>query len=425
MDYSSALRYLDLFKQEGIKPRLEHTKFLLDKIGFKQTFKVIHVAGSKGKGSVCAFASSILCEAGFKTGLYISPPLQDFTERISVNKKSIPERDVALLVAEIKPFVEELEKSPLGKSTFFEIVTAIALRYFQLNKVEYAVLEVGLGGRLDATNVAASTVSVITDIELEHANYLGHTIEEIAVEKAGIVKAHGVCVTSSENPVVLKVLEAVSAERETRLIKVGLAVKYEITKSDLLGQEFNTTGLFEYKRLKIKLLGKHQVLNALTAATAVMHALKIKEAYVRKGLLKARWPGRLEVVKTNPLILLDGAHTLNSVAALKDAIKMFKYHKLYLLLGISKDKPIAKITCELAPLAAEVIATKAGIENAGDPKIIYQEARKHTKTILIQNVKEAVEYALGKAGKGDLILITGSLYVVGEARGMWFTKAEI
>ena len=402
MDYSSALRFLDSFKGEGIKPRLEHTRFILDKIGFRQNFKVIHVAGSKGKGSVCAFANSILCEAGFRVGLYISPPLQDFTERISVNKKFISKRDVAELVEEIKPAVEELSRVPLGKPTIFEIITAMALRYFQLKKVDFAVLEVGMGGRLDATNVVDSLVSVVTEIELEHTKYLGTTIRQIAKEKAGIIKPNTTCVTASEDARVLKILEKICTQRKTKLIKI----------------KANTT-------YSIQLLGGYQKRNAATAVVAVKKAARVSEKQIRAGLIKTRWPGRLEVVQRRPLVILDGSHTLKGARLLKESLKIFDYEKLYLVLGLSKDKPIKEITKELSTVADEVIATKAKNENAGNPKTILTEARKHSSAVLVGDVRKAVKYALKRAGTRDLILIAGSLYVVGEARSLWFKRVVL
>ncbi|MCX6695337.1 MAG: Mur ligase family protein [Candidatus Altiarchaeota archaeon] len=425
MDYVNALRYLDAFKGEGIKPRLEHTKFILDRLGFRQDFKVVHVGGSKGKGSVCAFVNSILCEAGFRVGFYLSPPLQDFTERISVDRMFIPEDDFAALVSEAEPFIEELSSSELGKPTFFEVVTALALRYFQLRGVDFVVLEVGMGGRLDSTNVVDSVVSVVTGIELEHMRYLGTTIRQIAKEKEGIIKPNTTCITSAEDREALETLEKECKERKTKLVRIGADVKYEKTRSDDKIQEFNIDSKLKFRNLKIKLLGEHQIRNAVTAVAAVLEAAEVGEKSIRGGLLKARWPGRLEVVRENPTIILDGAHTLNGMNALKESLKLFKYDKLIVVLGISKDKPMAELTRQIAPLASEVVATKAVVENAGDPNVICEEARKHSKATLIPDIVEAVEHAVKSAGERDLILVTGSLYVVGEARGIWFDKVEL
>ena len=425
MDYASALEYLDSLKGEGIKPRLEHTKFILERLGFRQDFRVIHVAGSKGKGSVSAFANSILCEAGFKTGFYLSPPLQGFVERISVNRRFVSEREVVRLVEDVKPFVEELSFSSLGKPTFFEVVTAMALRYFQIKGVEFAVLEVGMGGCLDSTNVVDSAVSVVTNIELEHTRYLGSMIAQITREKAGIIKPNTTCVTESEDSEVLGILEGICAERNARLVKVGSDVRYGKIKSDSRGQSFGISGGFNYRSLRIKLLGEHQVANAVTAVTAVRAAINISEAKVRSGLIKTKWPGRLEVVSKKPTVLLDGAHTMRGVAALVASLELFEYDKLYIVLGISKDKPMTDITRKLAPLATEVIATKAAVENAGDPRVILGEAVKHTESAVIEDVGEAVRYVRRRARPRDLILITGSLYVVGEARRAWHRKVVL
>jgi len=425
MDYSSALEYLDSFKVGGIRPRLGHTRFILERLGFRQDFKVVHVAGSKGKGSVCAFVNSVLCEADFRTGLYTSPPLQDFVERISVNKVFIGEADVAKLVSEVEPVVNEMSESELGLPTHFEVVTALALRYFQLKGVEYAVLEVGLGGRLDATNVVDSVVSVVTNIEFEHTQFLGNTVEQITREKAGIIKPNTVCVTASEDNAVLNILKEICRERKTRLLLVGQDIKYKATNSNPLEQEFNVSGNLNYQNLKITLPGEHQIRNAVTAIAALNEAVKVPEGKLRSGLAKTRWPGRMETVSEKPLILLDGAHTIKGVEALKQALKEYKYEKLHLVLGVSKDKPMAEITRRLAPMAHEVIATKAAVENAGDPSIIFNEASKHTQSAVIGDVKKAVERAASNSGPGDLILITGSLYVVGEARKIWHDKVEL
>lgn len=435
MKYCGAVSYLNTLSKFGIRLRLEHTRFLLNSLRVDyDRLKVIHVAGTNGKGSTCMMVNSILQAAGYSVGLYTSPPLCDFTERIVVNNRRIPEKKVVRIVGEIKPLIEKTG-STLGHPTFFEAATAIALKHFCDVGVDYMVLEVGLGGRLDATNVIEKPlISIITNIEYDHTKILGDTIREIALEKAGIIKQNGILVTAAGRKEALNVFRRECARKGARLYHIGTDVKYRSVKSDIRGQVFNLDGIHQkYKNLKIRLIGSHQIANAATAVCAVeslgRYGINIPVKAIRAGLESARWPGRLELMQENPTVIIDGAHNPAGVRSLKGAIEnvfpLENYNKTVLVLGILKTKNIPEMVKEIAPTADCVVLTKAGVKDAADPYLIEKEARKYNKnTIVKKKVSDAVKYALSVAGKGDLICITGSLYVVGEARRNWLSKVS-
>ena len=461
----SYYHYKHAFKLEGIED-------FLKLLGNPQdSLRCIHIAGTKGKGSVSAFIAYILREAGFSVGLYTSPHLSDFRERIRILKSQrvkesesqsgkefegmISRKNLADLVERLKPVIGKFNKnSKYGALTFFEVYTALAFIYFKERKTNFVVLETGLGGRLDATNVVSPLVCVITPISLEHTQLLGNTIEKIAKEKAGIIKTgyrvQGTGYGKIRHPFPgtrsLIVISAPQEEAAARVIrdrcrKVGARL-YEVGKNILCQSVkvskcpiFNIRGILgEYKNLKIKLLGEHQVVNAATAIGAVEalknYGISVNIDAIRKGIYNTLWPGRCEVVSQKPLIVLDGAQNVASSKALKETIKENfsteggsasggKYKRLILVLGACCDKDIKGICNELCLMADEIILTKAKNPRAAEAEFIKPQAagcRLQAKIWLTKNVKEAIEKAKEIAGEKDLILVTGSLFVVGEAR---------
>lgn len=390
MNYVQTLNYIYNLKGSEHKGNfnlgLKNVKILLDKLGNPQnSLKVIHVAGTNGKGSVCAMISSILTEAGYKTGMYTSPHLKDFKERFLVNNKKISEQDLIKYFEKVKPLVTN--------QTFFEVITATAFLYFKEKKVDFLVCEVGMGGRLDATNLVNPLVSVITNIGLEHKEYLGETLEEIAYEKAGIIKKNKPVVTGAKGTA-LNVIKKIAKEKNSKL--------YIIKKP---------------KNISLRLNGKFQLENASIALKAVEilkggYKLKVSNESIKKGLLKTKWYGRLEFISKN--ILVDCAHNPPAIKALKKELLKIrdKYKKLYLIIGILKDKDYKEMLKELVPLTDEIILVKPKIPRALEPKILAKEIKKDC--IIIKDAKEALKYAKKTAGKDDLILVTGSIYVVGE-----------
>ncbi|MCX5679660.1 MAG: bifunctional folylpolyglutamate synthase/dihydrofolate synthase [Candidatus Omnitrophica bacterium] len=429
MTYPEALKYLDSFinyeKKDGYSYKesfkLDRIKRLTEDLGDPQLdVRSIHVAGTKGKGSVSAITHSILKSQGLTTGLYTSPHLENFRERIRLNDSLISENDVAHLIEKIKPVIEG-RTGP--KPSFFEVYTALAYLYFSEEDADLAVYETGLGGRLDATNVLKPLVSAITPISYEHIDKLGHTLGEIAFEKAGIIKRGSVCVTAHQEKEVFDVISSVCSQRGAKLMVVGKDISFEEVLCNDKGSVFNVSGIFgRYPMLECGLLGSHQIANAALSIGIIeslrFSGITISPEAIRSGIKTAVWPGRLEVVSRRPLVVLDGAQNRASAKALADAVKkIFKYNKLKLVLGVSKDKDIEGLLEELMPISDSVVVTKSKIvERAADPEGIKAMIGRSKKIVMTSCVDEAMDTALSQAGTHDLVLVTGSLFVVGEAR---------
>lgn len=453
MTYSEATRYLESFinyekipvwsYKESLK--LERIRGFLAVIGNPQdTLRCIHIAGTKGKGSTACFIAYILREAGFKVGLYTSPHLSDFRERIRILgprpetrdprpefEGMISKDDLMDLVERLKPAIENYNQdSKYGPLSFFEVYTALAFVYFKERKVDFSVLETGLGGRLDATNVVYPLVCAITPISFDHTQKLGNTLREIATEKAGIIKTgYGLRDTGYRTVCYPIVISAPQEKEASEVIrqkckKVGARL-YEVNK-DILYEtttdaKFNVRGIFGvYLDLKIRLLGQHQVINATTAVGAVealgAYNVNIGIDSIRAGLYNTVWPGRCEVVSKEPAVILDGAQNIASSRVLKETIReSFKYEKLILVLGVSKDKDIKGICNELGDFADEVVLTRANNRRAAEPEVLA-EYFKGKQTHITRNVEEAKSCALRTAGEEDLVLVCGSLFIVGEFR---------
>jgi len=397
----------------------------------QQSLRIIHVAGTKGKGSTSVFVAYILRAAGFSVGLYTSPHLSDFRERIRIlrpfvasgNRKAkdfegmISKKALVHLAEELKLKIQKYNRySKHGPLSFFEVYTAIAFLYFKRQQIDFVVLETGMGGRLDATNAADSLVCGITPLSFEHVQKLGNTLAKIAKEKVGIIKQKGAIVISALQ---VKEAEKIIHDRckkfKARFYEVGKQIKYDKSKQGLTIQGLKNN----YRNLRLGLLGEHQAANAALAVGLVeglsFYGINLKAAAIRRGLSRAVWPGRCEVIQKNPLIILDGAQNVASAQVLKKAVEdNFKYRKLILVLGISSDKDIRGICQELGSLADEIILTRAETPRATAPVELagYFKRKLH----LTQSVKEAKLLAGSLAGKKDLILVTGSLFVVGEFR---------
>jgi len=444
MTYSQAIRYLESFvNYEKIASypyksslKLERFREYLSRIGNPQRhLKSIHVAGTKGKGSTCAFIAYILKNAGFKTGLYTSPHLLDFRERIRIlsvssrdNRRAdfegmISRRALAGVITRLRPSIDKYNKeSRFGPLSFFEVYTATAFSYFADKRVDFAVLETGLGGRLDATNTVEPLVSVITPISYEHTQKLGNTLAQIAAEKSGIIKAvpGGLPVVSAlQDREALAVIKKKCIAVKASLIKVGRDIRPRQIKSRV-----EIKGLFNtYDGIKLKLLGRHQLVNAAAAVGAVeslnFYGFDITPYEIMSGLNEAVWPGRCEIVRRRPRVILDGAQNIASMRALKAALlEGFPHRRLIMVLGISKDKDISGICREVSGVAGEIITTQSRNPRAYPAKMLagYFRGKKATAT---SGVKEATELALRIARKDDLIVFTGSLFVVGEARELF------
>ena len=446
MKYNNALEYVNSFinferipkYQYATSFKLERMHAILDEIGNPQEgLKAIHVAGSKGKGSTCAITAYILREAGYKVGLYTSPHLVDLKERIRIldqkpETKSqqldafggmIEEKDLRELIDEVRPVAEKYrDHRTLGKASFFEILTACAFLYFKKKQVDAVVLETGLGGRLDATNVILPKVCAITNISLEHTDKLGNSLGSIAFEKAGIIKGQGIAVSANQEKEVIDVIRKVCRERNTELYEVGKDIRYSIIDSGEKGQVFDLEGpVYSYRNLKLSLIGLHQVENASVAIgmlKLIDKDFNIGEASIMQGLKEASWPGRLEIVKKNPYVILDGAQNPASILTLIISIKkLFRYKRLICVFGISSDKDIKGVTSLLDTFSDIIILTKARDNPRAEDVTRLRENFSGLRTSLEEtsNIDDALKKALILADKNDLILITGSLFVVGDA----------
>ena len=388
MNYKQVLKELYSLDVPKWKLGLERIELLLKKIGNpEKNLRCLHVAGTNGKGSVCAMLHSILIDAGYKAGMYTSPHLKKFNERIRIN-------NVLITDGEIVKYYLKVKKRATNQS-FFEITTAMAFLYFKEKNIDFLVLEVGLGGRLDATNVVTPLVSIITNIGLEHTNILGKTLEKIAYEKAGIIKENAQVITAAEG-IALDTIKKIADKKNSELIIVD---KNKI-KRNLTLKHLN---------------GKFQACNAAIAVKSIeiiknCYKIKINKRNIINGLKNAEWPGRLQFLEKN--VLVDCAHNPDGFKALINELKYIPHKNLILMLGFSDDKDIKSISKMVNPLASQIILTKSDSKRAAEPESIKRYFNK--STITVQNPKKALDCAKKIAKKGDLILIAGSIFLVGE-----------
>lgn len=426
MKYEEALEYISQTNKFGIRLGLENIGKLLELLGNPQeTLNIIHVAGTNGKGSVCSFISNILRESGYKVGLYTSPYLETFTERIRVNGENIPQEDVARIITLIKEKIEVMVSQGYAYPTEFEVVTAMAFYYYSEQKVDFVALEVGLGGRYDATNIITkSLVSVITSISLDHTGILGDTIEKIAYEKAGIIKENGVVLVYDQTDEAKDVIKSVCKEKKAKYIEVNFD-NINIKKSDINSQVYDCNVMGEvYNNLEIMLIGEHQINNSILAMSVLKYIKDTKkldnvsEEYIRKGLITTKWPGRIEKIKESPIFIIDGAHNEDGAKSLAKALdKHFKGKKLTLLIGMLEDKDIDGVLDILMPKFSKVVTTTPNNPRAINSDILKEKILKYVSDVTSKHeIEEAVNYTLETSNKDDIIISAGSLYMIGTVR---------
>jgi dihydrofolate synthase / folylpolyglutamate synthase len=415
---------------------------LLEALGDPQlSYTSTLLAGTKGKGSTAAFIERVLREAGLRTGLYTQPDLHTFRERMRVNGRLIGEEEVAELVPQVRAAAEEIEQGrEFDPFITYELATALALLYFQRQHVEHAVLEVGLGGRLDATNVTQPLVSVIASISYDHTQILGDTLAKIATEKAGIIKPNGVVVTSARPPEALLAIAAVCKRQHAELIRVGaagsdpaqaevetgqlpaLSYHYQLEDRTEDRQHFTAwTPERVYAGLEIPLAGQHQLENATLALATLDMLRKIgiswDERALREGLRKMRWPARIDVVEHHPTIVVDGAHNADSMEKLMQALRdSFAFQRLIVVLSLFRDKDLVGIAralqhADIVVLTRMVSPRAATVEQMQE---IFAKHAPHAEIHTADDSRAAMELAVGLAGDNDLICATGSLYFAGE-----------
>jgi dihydrofolate synthase/folylpolyglutamate synthase len=451
--YQQALDYIYSYVDYSLKRQdelsaekfdLERMRTLMAALGNpERAYPLIHIAGTKGKGSVASFCAAALQAAGYKVGLYTSPHLQDFAERMQINGKPIDRADVVKLVEEIKPQIESVPYV-----TTFEITTALAFIHFARQKVTSAVIEVGLGGRLDATNVCQPDVTVITSLSYEHTYVLGETLAEIAGEKAGIIKPGIPVVLAPQKEEARSVVEAVAAERGALLVQVGRDYCFSSLTRSLDGQTlmvWSADGPSEIERvdgaggeagteplhLDIPLLGNHQVENAAVAYAALQvannHGIPVSDAAIQKGFRDVVWPARFELLQRDPAVIVDSAHTKDSASKLRLTLdEYFPEGEIILVFGVSEDKDTAGMLTELAPRVSQVIATRSIHPRAMEPEKIAEIAAGLGLSAIVQGtVEEALDTALLLSNGKKVVLATGSIFSAAGVRQAWFNRNNV
>ncbi len=422
MTYEDFTNWLDNFHKFGVKLDLSRINHICKELKNPQNdYKIVHVGGTNGKGSVCKFLGSILKESGYKTGIYTSPHLERFSERITINNKEISEKDLVKIFKKIKPIIDEMQKKDIYP-TYFEIVTAIAFLYFKIKKVDIAVIEVGLGGRFDATNIVKPILSVICNVSMEHQDRLGDTIEKISFEKAGIIKENNPVITSAKKKS-LKVIKKISQEKNSKLYEINNS-NWKRTYNNSKSQIFTINFLDKNIDLKTKILGYFQGENIAlaTASTIILQkkGFKINKKSIEKGIFNTTNPGRIEIVSSRPLILLDGAHNVEGIKKLKNSLEHdFKFNRLILVIGILEDKNYIEMLENIVSICDIVVTTKSSNKRACSPYTLKKEVEyiDYKKSVVpFETIDKAVLFTKGEAGINDMICICGSLFTVGEAR---------
>jgi len=444
MDYPSAVRYLLSLGRELAAPTqaaaakfdLENTTVLLERLGRPdRAYPTVHIAGTNGKGSTAAFVEAILRDAGFRTGLNTSPHLERINERFRINGEEIADEIFAEAFTRIHGVIEQLlaEGKLRAHPTYFECVTALAFELFARERVEFGVIEVGLGGRLDATNIISPVVSVITRIDFDHENYLGHSLAEIAREKAGILKYHVPVVSAPQLPEAREIIAARAREYHCPFVETQEAfrIEQEIWESGCARAVVKEVSSGTSFSLAPRLPGRFQLQNALNAvATARMlqaRYFRITKENIERGIAAAQWPGRLEKLQSQPDIYLDGAH--NPSAAKELALFLeenFAGRRILLIFGAMRDKAIDEVTGSLFPVVSEVIFTQPGTPRAVSAAHLAEMAGHHAKHFsVINDAEAALDAALANARPEDAIFITGSLYLVGQLRHVWKERRKV
>lgn len=430
MDYIQAMEYIEDSAKFSMKLGLSRTEKILEFLGEPhKKLKCVHIAGTNGKGSTTAMISNVLIEAGYKVGMYTSPYIEEFEERIQIDNKNIDKGNLARAVTKVAKAVEKVLELGYDNPTQFEIITCAGLLYFYEQDVDFAVIEVGLGGRLDSTNVINPILSIITSISYDHMNILGDTLSKIASEKAGIIKENVPVILYPQSDEAERVIENICYEKKSKLIKVPSdCVEFKKCEDVLVSGKAKrvqniivNTDLWTYN-IKLALLGKHQLLNCATVIYAIEElkklGVKINREAVIRALSKVEWIGRFETLNTEPLVVIDGAHNIDGIKKLKESLETYlEYNDIVLILGILADKQVEDMIKVIGPIAKKVICVTPHSERAELADELKKVVVKYNSNCeAIEDYKSAYEVGISYCNKDDLLLISGSLYMVGDMR---------
>jgi dihydrofolate synthase/folylpolyglutamate synthase len=424
----------------GIKPGLKRMELLMEKLDHpERRLKFIHVAGTNGKGSTCAYLSRVIHECGYDVGMFTSPYLERFTNRISFNGQDIEEDDLISLVNQLKPIVDEIAKTELGSPTMFEVSTALAILYFaRVVFPDFVVWETGLGGRLDSTNIVTPIVSVITNVGHDHMDILGDSLEQVAAEKSGIIKAGVPVITAVEQPELLAVIEQAAKSKQTTLYSLGRQFRYDPLSNEIDKQSFHFSGPFrELKEVPVSLNGEHQLKNAAVAIMTLevlrqYYALILDDEDLYKGLRETKWPGRLELVSQSPRILLDGAHNPEGAETLAAALKhIYRYKKLHFMMGMLSTKNHTGYLRHILPLADRLILTEPNFHKKADASKLAEVAHEVMRELGLQvevliesDWKQALETLKSGTEQDDLAVVSGTLYLISDVRSWIYYQTD-
>ena len=423
MRYEEAMKYITEVGNFGSNYGLERTHKLLEYLGNpEKDLKLIHIAGTNGKGSTTSMITEILMGAGYKVGMYTSPFIEEFEERIQINRNNIPKETLAVLMDEVKDAVDKVIKGGYNHPTEFEIITVLMLLYFKRENIDFGVIEVGLGGTLDSTNVITPILQVITSISFDHTNLLGNTIEEIAGEKSGIIKKNIPTVIYPQEEEALKVIKNKCMVMNSELY-IAFDDKLEFVNVVNEDKPYQLLKYEEKFDVLLPLLGEHQILNLSVAMKAIevlnnRQIVDISIESIIKSIKNVTWKGRLEVLSNNPYVVIDGAHNIQGIKTLSRNIKKyFKYENLHLILGILADKDVNEMIKIITPMAKQVYAVTPNSIRAELAEDLKNEIVKYNENCKsFDDYKKAYVEALKNANENDLILASGSLYMIGDMR---------
>ncbi|MFC0014965.1 MULTISPECIES: folylpolyglutamate synthase/dihydrofolate synthase family protein [Allobacillus] len=423
MNGNEAIEWIHQQLKFGIRPGLDRVHLLLARLGHpEKELKLIHVGGTNGKGSTVTYLRNLLQRHGFKIGTFTSPYIEKFEERISINGYPIDQNQLASYVEQVKPICEQIGETELGSPTEFEIITVIALMHFQKETIDFGIMEVGLGGRLDSTNVITPILSLITSIGMDHMNILGDTIEKISYEKAGIIKQGIPIVTNVDQPEALDVIASKAKLHNAPFYQLGSDYHYEVNDYSGWGESFDFLSEDKCLRdLELRMKGQHQIENATLSMFALMlisksEKFKLFDEEIKKGLLQSQWPGRLEIIHNQPKIILDGAHNFEAVKQLVTAINsQWASERVSVLLSVIKNKPIDEMVNYLKQNFPKITLTPFDFSTSYEYNELYQNFQK-SHTHVQKDWKTVIDQFIENDSNGNILIVTGSLYFVSQVR---------